>query len=62
MYIGISFTVVFGFLLVASSYFAVADGHLAALVALKKGRGGFGFVAGLIVWQVLSEAGLECID
>jgi succinate-acetate transporter protein len=54
IYIAIFFTVVFGFLLVASSYFALADGHIAASIALKKGGGGFCFVSGLIGWQVPS--------
>lgn len=50
VYIAIFFTVVFGFLLVASSYFALADGNVAASIALKKGGGGFCFVSGLIGW------------
>ncbi|KZM23215.1 membrane protein [Ascochyta rabiei] len=52
VYIGIFFTVVFGFLLVASSYFALADGNIAASEALKKGGGGFCFVSGLIGWYL----------
>ncbi|KAF2034776.1 hypothetical protein EK21DRAFT_55766 [Setomelanomma holmii] len=52
VYIGIFFTVEFGFLLVAASYFAAADGHLNSSVALKKGGGGFCFVAGLIGWYL----------
>lgn len=43
-----------GFLTVATSYFAEADGHHAAAVALKKAGGGFCFVAGLIGWYVAS--------
>jgi succinate-acetate transporter protein len=50
VYIAIFFTVVMGFLLVASSYFALADGNAAASLALKKGGGGFCFVSGLIGW------------
>ncbi|KAF2854754.1 hypothetical protein T440DRAFT_542314 [Plenodomus tracheiphilus IPT5] len=52
VYIGIYFTVDLGFLLVAASYFAEADGNLAASVSLKKGGGGFCFVAGLIGWYL----------
>ncbi|KAF1929677.1 uncharacterized protein M421DRAFT_126426 [Didymella exigua CBS 183.55] len=52
VYIAIFFTVVFGFLLVASSYFALADGNVAASIALKKGGGGFCFVSGLIGWYL----------
>jgi len=50
VYIAIFFTVVLGFLLVASSYFALADGNVAASIALKKGGGGSCFVSGLIGW------------
>lgn len=50
VYIAIFFTVVLGFLLVASSYFALADGNIAASIALKKGGGGSCFVSGLIGW------------
>lgn len=50
VYIGIFFTVELGFLLVAASYFAAADGHAASSIALKKGGGGFCFVAGVIGW------------
>ncbi|KAH7391965.1 GPR1/FUN34/yaaH family-domain-containing protein [Pyrenochaeta sp. MPI-SDFR-AT-0127] len=52
VYIGIFFTVELGFLLVASCYFAAADGNLAASNALKKGGGGFCFIAGLIGWYL----------
>ncbi|KAJ4982858.1 acetate transporter [Stagonosporopsis vannaccii] len=52
IYIAIFFTVVFGFLLVAASYFALADGNIAASIALKKGGGGFCFVSGLIGWYL----------
>jgi succinate-acetate transporter protein len=50
IYIGIFFTVELGFLTVAISYFAEADGHHIAAVALKMAGGGFCFVAGLIGW------------
>ena len=50
VYIGIFFTVDLGFLLVAASYFADADGAPKSAVALKKAGGGFCFVAGLIGW------------
>lgn len=44
---------VLGFLFVASSYFAAADGHPAASVNLKKAGGVFCFLAGLGGWYVL---------
>ena len=50
VYIIIFFTVELGFLLVAASYFAVADGHTSASVSLKKGGGAFCFLAGLTGW------------
>jgi succinate-acetate transporter protein len=50
VYIGIFFTVELGFLTVAISYFAEADGHHAAAIALKKAGGGSCFAAGLIGW------------
>ncbi|KAK3215959.1 hypothetical protein GRF29_8g1626743 [Pseudopithomyces chartarum] len=52
VYIGIFFTVDLGFLLVAASYFADADGAPKSAVALKKAGGGFCFVAGLIGWYL----------
>ncbi|KAI8935816.1 hypothetical protein NX059_007333 [Plenodomus lindquistii] len=52
VYIGIFFTVEVGFLLVAASYFALADGNDAAGISLKKGGGAFCFVAGLIGWYL----------
>jgi hypothetical protein len=50
VYIIIFFCVELGFLLVAASYFAFADGHTASSVALKKGGGAFCFLAGLTGW------------
>ena len=50
VYIIIFFTVELGFLLVAASYFAIADGHGPASIALKKGGGAFCFLAGLTGW------------
>ncbi|CAN9480243.1 unnamed protein product [Alternaria alternata] len=41
-----------GFLLVSASYFAVADGHSAASISLKKGGGAFCFLAGLTGWYL----------
>ena len=52
VYILIFFTVDIGFLTVAASYFAAADGNASASVALKKTGGAFCFLAGLIGWQV----------
>lgn len=43
---------VLGFLFVASSYFAAADGHAAASISLKKAGGVFCFLAGLGGWYV----------
>lgn len=48
--IAIFFTVDLGFLFVASSYFAEADGHHGSAVGLKKAGGVFCFIAGLIGW------------
>ncbi|KAJ5935653.1 hypothetical protein N7466_005200 [Penicillium verhagenii] len=42
-----------GFLFVAASYFAVADGHAASAVALQKTGGVFCFLAGLIGWYIV---------
>lgn len=45
---------VLGFLFVASSYFAAADGHAAASISLKKAGGVFCFLAGLGGWYVFT--------
>lgn len=50
VYIAIFFTVDLGFLTVAASYFAAADGNETASIALKKAGGAFCFIAGLIGW------------
>lgn len=42
--------VVLGFLFVAISYFAAADGHAAASIGAKKAGGVFCFLAGLVGW------------
>lgn len=42
-----------GFLTVAASYFALADGNAAASVALKKSGGVFCFLAGLVGWYIV---------
>ncbi|CAN9457862.1 unnamed protein product [Alternaria alternata] len=52
VYIIIFFCVELGFLLVSASYFAVADGHPAASISLKKGGGAFCFLAGLTGWYL----------
>lgn len=52
VYIIIFFCVELGFLLVSASYFATADGHPTASVALKKGGGAFCFLAGLTGWYL----------
>ncbi|KAJ0281136.1 hypothetical protein CBS470a_008437 [Colletotrichum nupharicola] len=40
------------FVLVAASYFALADGHATAAVGLKKSGGVFAFLAGLVGWYL----------
>ncbi|KAJ5890694.1 uncharacterized protein N7473_006922 [Penicillium subrubescens] len=52
-YILVFFLVDLGFLTVAASYFAKADGHAAAAVALQKSGGVFCFLAGLIGWYIV---------
>ncbi|USP77000.1 hypothetical protein yc1106_04274 [Curvularia clavata] len=52
VYILIFFFVELGFLFVAASYFAVADGHPAASTALKKAGGVFCFLSGLTGWYL----------
>lgn len=52
VFIVIFFFVDLGFLLVASSYFAEADGHHAASIGLKKAAGASCFVAGLVGWYL----------
>lgn len=46
----IFFFVDLGFLAIAASYFATADGHTAAATGLKKAGGVFCFLAGLVGW------------
>ena len=55
MYIGIFFTVELAFGLVAASYFAMADGEVAASVALKKSGGVFGFISGMLGYYTLGH-------
>ncbi|KAJ5464707.1 uncharacterized protein N7458_000393, partial [Penicillium daleae] len=52
-YILVFFLVDLGFLTVAASYFAKADGHAAAAVALQKSGGVVCFLAGLIGWYIV---------
>jgi succinate-acetate transporter protein len=42
-----------GFLTVAASYFALADGHAVSSTALKKSGGVFCFLAGLVGWYIV---------
>ncbi|KAL4976246.1 GPR1/FUN34/yaaH family-domain-containing protein [Aspergillus desertorum] len=42
-----------GFLTVAASYFAKADGHASSALALHKAGGAFCFVAGLVGWYIV---------
>jgi len=50
VYILIFFFVELGFLTVAASYFAAADGKEIAALGLKKSGGVFCFLAGLVGW------------
>lgn len=52
-YILVFFFVDLGFLFVAASYFALADGHDASSVGLKKAGGVFCFLAGLVGWYIV---------
>jgi len=52
VYIGIFFLVDLAFLVVAASYFALADGKETQAVGLKKTGGVFCFLAGLIGWYL----------
>ena len=55
MYIGIFFTVQMAFTLVAASYFAAADGHSVAAIALKKAGGVFAFLSGLLGYYMVGN-------
>ncbi|KAI1394415.1 GPR1/FUN34/yaaH family-domain-containing protein [Hypoxylon trugodes] len=55
VYIGIFLTVELCFALDASSYFALADGNLAASAALMKAAGVFGFLAGLLGFYTVAH-------
>ena len=55
VYIGIFATVELAFVLVAASYFATADGNVAAGIALKKAGGVFAFLSGLLGWYTLGH-------
>lgn len=55
MYIGIFFAVELAFGLVAASYFAMADGKVAAGIALKKSGGAFGFISGMLGYYTLGH-------
>ncbi|CAI7583596.1 unnamed protein product [Penicillium pancosmium] len=52
-YILVFFFVDLGFLTVAASYFAEADGHHSSSIALKKSGGAFCFLAGLVGWYLV---------
>ncbi|KAJ0361681.1 hypothetical protein COL26b_013630 [Colletotrichum chrysophilum] len=52
VYILIFILVELCFVLVAASYFALADGHATAAVGLKKSGGVFAFLAGLVGWYL----------
>lgn len=52
VYILIFLFVELGFLCVAASHLALADGRTTAATALKKASGAFCFLAGLVGWYV----------
>ncbi|KAJ5770811.1 uncharacterized protein N7511_002862 [Penicillium nucicola] len=52
-YILVFLLVDLGFLTVAASYFALADGKAASATALKKAGGVFCFLAGLVGWYIV---------
>ncbi|RNJ58002.1 hypothetical protein D7B24_005319 [Verticillium nonalfalfae] len=52
VFIAIFALVDLGFILVAASYFAAADGSHSASIALKKASGVFCFLAGLVGWYL----------
>lgn len=52
VYISIFFLVDLGFLIIAASYFAEADGHHTSAEGLKKADGVFCFLAGLVGWYL----------
>lgn len=55
VYIGIFGFVELAFGLVAASYFAAADGHGDASIALKKAGGVFAFLAGLLGYYTVGH-------
>ncbi|KAI4099528.1 MAG: hypothetical protein L6R37_005955 [Teloschistes peruensis] len=55
VYISIIFTVEMAFTLVAASYFATADGHSSAGVALKKAGGAFAFMSGMLGYYTVGN-------
>ena len=60
IYVRIFFTLQLAFTLIAASYFANADGHAAAGLALQKAGGVFAFLAGLLVYYTVGN--LMCQD
>jgi hypothetical protein len=59
VYIGIFFTVDLAFTLIASSFFAAADGNSNAALALQKAGGAFAFIAGLLGYYLLGNLMLQ---
>jgi hypothetical protein len=59
VYIGIFFTVDLAFTLIASSYFAAADGNSNAALALQKSGGAFAFIAGMLGYYLLGNLMLQ---
>lgn len=55
MYIGIFGFVELAFICIAASYFAAADGHASASVALSKAGGAFAFIAGMLGYYTLAH-------
>ncbi|KAF2496990.1 hypothetical protein BU16DRAFT_458943, partial [Lophium mytilinum] len=55
VYIALFFLVDLGFLSIAASYFATADGHASAALGLQKAGGAFCFIAGLVGWYLTTH-------
>jgi len=59
VYIGIFFTVDLAFTLIASSFFAAADGNFNAALALQKAGGAFAFIGGMLGYYLLGNLMLQ---
>jgi len=59
VYIGIFFAVELAFMLIASSFFAAADGNSNAALALQKAGGAFAFIAGMLGYYIVGNLMLQ---